>query len=597
MIGALIASLTPLPKYDTIVDSSCRQPILLRSESEGVSSDAKAQVAEAQRALAARKQLSLETNPYLAEAHGVDPDLYACHADKVKATLDGWKAGKVPNLSDALKEQLGFGALDVPGSAYSALPALEAPMSSAPVSRYLQGLGTTVEQRKPLATVTEVGFPLHQDPGDDDLFNHEDPPLGIVPLLTRGFSRPVMRPQQDRAFSCPGRGPMPPFITSHPRSRPFGVAQSSIAIREAAQLHARDPTARQRTSRKHAQPRLEQPPPKPENLPAGFEMPDKLPSPETAVGLLAQANRASERFASLSRAPQHASTCATPAVLGMDSTMAGTAADYIKDHPLIDPRGKPKSAAAATGSLLPPQGAAAPAPPGPSRAASPSIASKADSVAPTALPGAMQQLHKAVAEHKPAVATQPLSPSPPAQSPTVGNAAVPETVLRTDQARAVQANPPAATPVATIADQPVASPASTAPENAAAAVDAAGDDGASSPTDLQQGKANKQRPGRKQRRRLKDMAEAAKAEDEARKAVEATAKAEAEAEAAAKAVAEAAAKAKADAEEKARRAAEVVARQAAEAAALKAADELLASEEKAAQGVKCCYLCSSLCFS
>ena len=558
-----------------------------------LSADTEAQIAEAQRALDACKQSSLN-NPYLAEAIRSDPDFYARHSEKVKATLDDWKAGKVPNLSEALKEQITFGPVDVPGSAYSALPALEAPSSSAPVSRYLQGLGTTAEQRKPLATVTEAGFPLHQDPSDD-LFRHEDPTLGVMPLLThRGFHRRVMRPQQLRALSRPGRGPMPPFITSHPLSRPFGVAQSSLAIREVAQLRARDPAARQLTSRKHAQPRLEQPAPKPENLPAGFEMPDKLPSPETAVGLLAQANRASERFANLSRAPQPASTSAAPAVLGMEPAMAGTAAEYIKDHPLIDPRAKSRPAAAAQRSLLPPQGTAAPTPPRPSGAATPPIAPKADADAPTTSTGAVQRLRKAAAEHELAGAAQPLSPPPPAQSPTVGNAAVAETMLRTDQANATQAKSPAAAPVATVADQPAALPASVAPENAAAATDAASD-GASSPTDLQQGKANKQRPGGKQRRRLRDMAEAARAEAELIEAAEAKAKEKADIEAAAKTVAAAAAKAKADAEEKARLEAEAIARQAAEAAALKAADELLASEERAFEGMMFCYLCSSLC--
>ena len=147
----------------------------------------------------------------------------------------------------------------------------------------------------------------------------------------------AMRPLKARVLSRPGQGPVPLAVSVHPQARPFGVAQSSLAIREVAKLRAKEPMARLLISARHAPPRLANPEP---CLPEGFEMPEKLPSPETAAAMLAQANRAHQRYLNLSTQLENASTHASPAGLGADTATTGTAGEFIQDHPLIDPRAK-----------------------------------------------------------------------------------------------------------------------------------------------------------------------------------------------------------------------------------------------------------------
>lgn len=66
-------------------------------------------------------------------------------------------------------------------------------------------------------------------------------------------------------------------------------------------------------------------------------MPEKLPSPENAAALLAQANRAHQRYRKLTKWLVDESTYAPPAGLGASATATGTAGDFIKGHPLINP--------------------------------------------------------------------------------------------------------------------------------------------------------------------------------------------------------------------------------------------------------------------
>ena len=505
-----------------------------------------------------------------------DADLYAQQSEKVKSTLDDWRAGKITSLSEAIREKLNLGPYAEAASVctqLSRLPLETEAATSTSFGRYLHGLPCRPGQS--LATVNELGLPLHQDPSDeDDLFDQDDsPPLGTMPVLHRGITRPAMLPQKARVLSRPGRGPMPVPISVHPQSRPFGVAQSSLAIREAAQLRARDPTARQLMSRRHAPSRLE-PPPKPEpRLPEGFEMPDKLPSPETAEVLLAQANRASERFVNLPKQRQHASAYTSPAVLGADAAQAGTAADFIKDHPLINPRARARPGAAPQDNAATTTSVAAP---------------KADLGLPTAL------------AHRPAVEQEPAQlVSSSAQTLPQG---VPRAVaLPADSASSSSA---AADHAAGPSLDDWVSATSTAAEGIAAAPGHA-DDESSLAAGLQYGRAIKQRPGQKQRKRQREVAELRKAEDDAKADAEAEARKKAEAEAKvkaaeanAKAVEEAArAEAAAAAEARAKELEDARVKEAdarvkeadaaklkAEAVSLKAAEELLAAEEAAVQG-------------
>lgn len=486
------------------------------------------------------------------------PDQTAEVIQHVKSIVDDWRAGKVPSLNQAFTEQLGLGAL--PDLYQLRCPPLGTDIAT-PTSfgRYPSQPPMAAG---PLANVNEFGLPLHRDPSDDMLDQDMSPPLGIMPVFHRGM-RAAMRPIKARVLSRPGRGPMPLPISVHPQARPFGVAQSSLALREAAQLRAVDPTARQLVSRRHAPPRLEPPPKLEPCLPEGFEMPEKLPSPETAVTLLAQANRANERYLKLPKQPQNASQYAPPAVLGADGATAGTAADFIKDHPLINPRAKTNPAAA-------PQAIAAPA--------APIVAPKA---APS-LPPAPQQL---------------ASPARPGSS----SAQAPPQAASLPAAAAATSLPAGSTAPSTIATDPPLSAnqlpaASTVEEPTTAAVDNVEDDTAG----LQNGKPVKQRLGQKQRKRQREVAEQKKVEDDAKAAAEAARIRQAEAEAkevqAAEAKARAAEKAAKAAEEaqqaEAKRAEEARAEQAAaamrqaEAASFKAAEELLASEEAAVQGKK-----------
>ena len=519
---------------------------------------------------------NLARDPLLDEALKQNPDLYTQSAEKVKTTLDDWRAGRIPSLTEALREQLNLGALPAPDftSLQLACPLLETDAAaSTSFDRYL---GQTSRAGQSLATVTELGLPLHEDPSDDMLDQDSSPPLGIMPVFHRGMIRAAMQPTKARVLSRPGRGPVPLPISVHPQARPFGVAQSSLAIREAAQLKAKDPTARQLVSRRHGPPRLDLPL-KPEPcLPEGFEMPEKLPSPETAVTLLAQANRAHQRYLNLSKQPQNASQFAPPAVLGADAATAGTAGDFIKDHPLINPRAnKANSAAAPQAIAATPASAAAPA----TAAVLPSKGAQGLAVDQQLATHAAQQ----VSSPAQAPPQAPLAAAPTATLPA-GSATPPA---------AAAADPPSR------ADQPPA--ASPTEEAAAATADSIDDESAG----LQNGKAIKQRPGQKQRKRQKEIAELKKAEDDAKAVADGVANKKAEAEAKAKQEAEAKAKAaEAAAMAEAKKAEEAMAKEAAaaleeaEAASLKAAAELLASEEAAVQGKKskincCCIHCTT----
>lgn len=519
----------------------------------------RAQIEEARKILQDR---NLMRDPLIDDALKQDPDLYTQSAEKVKLTLDDWRAGKIPSLTEALREQLDLGVLPAPdfSSLQQACSHLD---TDAPASTsFGQSPG---QPPQCLTTATELGLPLHRDPSDDMLDQDSSPPLGIMPVIHRS-TRPAMQPTKARVLSRPGRGPMPLPITVHPQARPFGVAQSSLALRQAAH-RAKDPTARQLVAQRYAPPRLELAP-KPEHvLPEGFEMPEKLPSPKTAVTLLAQADRAQQRYANLAKQPQNASHFTPPAVLGADAARAGTAGDFIKDHPLVNPRARANPAAA-------PQPIAATAAPGP----------------PT------MGAQRLAVDQQPA--TQPVSSSAqatPQAAPFV--AAAPTATLPGGSAI-----PPAdATDAPSLADQQHA--ANTAEEAAAATADSVDDESAG----LQHGKAIRQRPGQKQRKRQKEIAELKKVEDDAKADAEAVAKQQADAEAKAKQeveakvaaaekeakAAEAAAKAEAEKAEEARAAEAAAVLQKREAASWKAAAELLASEEAAVQGKTSKFNCCS----
>ena len=508
---------------------------------------------------------SLLRDPILEVALNQYPDQAAEVIQQVKSIVDDWRAGKVPSLNQAFTEQLGLGALPDPYQLRCPPPGADI---ATPTS-FSQYPSQPPMAAGPLPNVHGL-LPLHRDPSDDMLEQDMSPPLGTMPVFHRGM-RAAMRPTKARVLSRPGRGPMPLPISVHPQARPFGVAQSSLALREAAQLRAMDPTARQLVSRRHAPPRLEPPPKLEPCLPEGFEMPDKLPSPETAVTLLAQANRANERYLKLPKQPQNASQYAPPAVLGADGATAGTAADFIKDHPLINPRANTNPAAA-------PQAIAAPA--------APVVAPKA---APS-LPPAPQQLAS------PAQPINSLAQTPPRAAPLPATA--PATSL-----------PAGSTAPSSVATDPPSSanqlPAASTAEEIAAAVDNVEDDIAGQ----QNGKPGKQRLGQKQRKRQREIAEQKKVEDDAKAAAEAERIRQAEAEAkevqAAEAKARAAEKAAKAAEEaqqaETKRAEEARAEQAAaamrqaELASFKAAEELLASEEAAVQGktpkLAPCHIC------
>ena len=190
----------------------------------------------------------------------------------------------------------------------------------------------TARAGQALAIDTELDLPHDEDHAADVSDQDNSPPLGIMPVWHKRVIRGAMRPTKARLLSCPGRGPVP-LPSVHPKARPFGVAYSSLALREAAKLKAKDPPARQLISARH-------PPPKAELcLPEWFEMPEKLPSPETAVALLAQANRAHQRYLKLAnRLEDDEITYAPAAVLGANAAAAGTAGDFIKGHPLISRR-------------------------------------------------------------------------------------------------------------------------------------------------------------------------------------------------------------------------------------------------------------------
>ncbi|KAL3140477.1 cAMP-dependent protein kinase catalytic subunit [Trebouxia sp. C0009 RCD-2024] len=455
-----------------------------------------------------------ESSPYWRrEAIGHDPALCARQAQLVKATLDDWKAGKVPSLADALREQLSCG----PELAHLSRPRRDTEAAaSTSLAQHLQGPPSRPAQS--LVTGPEL---QHQDPPDDLCHLYASPPLGHPEPVLRSTPahRPTMLPIKARVNSRPGRGAMPLPISVHPQARPFGVTQSSLAIREAAQLRARDPAAKHLRTYRLPSTRTER-----ASRLEGLEMPDQLSSLDIGPSLLAQG----EGF------PQHASTSASAAVLGIN---AGTSADHISGHAVCNPGAKAKAPAT-------PQ----------VNAATPAVATAPQ--ADAAQPGSSTALASAV--HVPSAAAAPAASLP-----------------------ADLATPPAVTPQdAAGPSWPAGLPATnTEAEGAAAPADNAEDD-ASLAAGLQHNKAIKQRkrPGQKQRKRLREMADLAKAEHSA-KAVAA-----AEAKAAAKAEAEAqrkeGARVQQAAEEKAKAAA---ARSEAEAASGKAVQELLAALDAEAE--------------
>ncbi|KAL3140458.1 cAMP-dependent protein kinase catalytic subunit [Trebouxia sp. C0009 RCD-2024] len=459
-----------------------------------------------------------ESSAYKREAMGHHPALCARQAELVRATLDNWKAGKVPSLADALREQLRCG----PGFAHLSRPRrhTEAAASTS-LAHHLQGPPSRPAQ--PLVTGLEL---QHQDPPDDLCHLYDSPPLGRPEPVLRSTPahRPTMLPIKARVNSRPGRGAMPLPISVHPQARPFGVTQSTLAIREAAQLRARDPTAkhlrtyRLPSTRTERASRLEHPL-------EGLEMPDQLSSSDIGPNLLAQG----KGF------PQHASTSASAAVLAMDAAEAGTSADHISGYAVCNPGAKAKAPAT-------PQVKAA----------------------------------------TPAVATAPQA-----------DAAQP--VTSTAQASAVHILSAAAAPAASLPAD-LATPPAVTPQDAAGPSFPAGLPATNTEAaGLQHSKALTQRPGQKQRKKLRAMADLAKAEDSAKAVAEAEAKAEAKVKAtqaaakeAAKAEAAAATAAEAQRKEEARvkQAAEEKAKAAAARLEAKATAQTAARKKRTKAGKK-----------
>lgn len=405
-----------------------------------------------------------------------------------------------------------------------------------------------------LSPVAESSSPAHPDPEVDTPERMDSPPLGSVPVWPplRGFNRPNLRPGKTRVSSRPGRGPVPVPSTTHPDARPFGVARSSLALREQAQLHAQNPGALLMAPR-HKQPAREP------------DRPEKLPSPEAAVNLLAQVHSAEKRFETTLPNGKLSIPAVIPAaaVLGADAVDKTLAAKFIKERTVAPSNAAPKSTKpTAKGSVPQPKSALPQVAPLPTIAEHPvTTAAATEPASDVAAALAVHKLKKAPGagvEAQPSRAAQPPTPATPASQllahfPREAQAnqdatADPSASAAQDSPASASASslatPAAAAPPASSSVAPAAASASAGQPEAHQAQAEPTAEGSltplgvdpESPTGEQDpiNKQGKQRMGKKQRQRLRQEMEAKAAEDEAKAAEEARIQAEKDAEQAAK---------------------------------------------------------------
>ena len=237
------------------------------------------------------------------------------------------------------------------------------------------------------------------------------PPLGSVPMLPglRTVQRPAMRPSKPRS-ARPGRGPVPVPSTTHPEARPYGVARSSLALREQAQLQAEQPGALLMPPRHKSA--------------SSDKSPEKLPTPEAAVNLLAQVHSAEKRFeTTLPNGKPPVPTVTAAAVLGADAVDQTIVAKFVKESALASQkpaRPDPKASKSAAQGSTPQAGSASPQAASHATVVEPPVAAVATTVSEPAADAVAPAARKA--KKVKAAGTQPSSSvaQPQAQALTAG---------------------------------------------------------------------------------------------------------------------------------------------------------------------------------
>ncbi|DBA71119.1 TPA: hypothetical protein ACH3X2_011529 [Trebouxia sp. C0005] len=476
------------------------------------------------------------------EVYNPSEEHTAAVAAAVKLGVEDFKSGRVANRSEAVRARvsevykrrdplLQFPKDRVPYQA----EASEGPSSAFDYRSSDQISPPPEVFKSSLPTVAEGSSVTHLDP-EVDIPDPLDlsPPLGSVPMLPglRGIQRPTMRPSKPRG-ARPGRGPVPVPSTTHPEARPYGVARSSLALREQAQLQVEQPGALLMPPRHKSA--------------SSDKCAEKLPTPEAAVNLLAQVHSAEKRFETTlpyGKPPIPIVTAAT--VLGADAVDQTMVAKFVKESALVPQNpAKPAFKSAAQGSI--PQAGLA-SPQAASHDTEPAVAAAAATVSEPAADAAAPAARKA--KKVKAAGTQPSSSvaQPQAQAPAASQPAGLPTQSPSD-ARAEQSGVPAATqpafkdqaapvPTAAVASAsaaPIAAvpSASSATATASSAVQPeahlvrpeAATEGSLSPPDADPSsptgeqasasKQGKQRMGKKQREKQRQEA-AAKALEDAR---------------------------------------------------------------------------------
>ncbi len=318
--------------------------------------------------------------------------------------------------------------------------ASEGPSSSSSAYRSSGQISPPPEVFKPsLPIVAEGSSVTHLDP-EVDIPDPLDlsPPLGSVPMLPglRGIQRPAMRPSKARD-ARPGRGPVPVPSTTHPEARPYGVARSSLALREQAQLQAEQPGALLMPPRHKSA--------------SSDKCPEKLPTPEAAVNLLAQVHSAEKRFeTTLPNGKPPTPTVTAAAVLGADAVDQTMVAKFVKENALVPQkpaRPAPKASKSAAQGSTPQAGSASPQAASLATVAEHPVAASATTASEPAAHVAAPAARKS--KKVKAAGTQPSSSvaQPQAQAPAASQPAGLPT-QSPSEARAEQSAAPAATPPA-----------------------------------------------------------------------------------------------------------------------------------------------------
>ncbi|KAL0038821.1 hypothetical protein WJX79_009210 [Trebouxia sp. C0005] len=282
------------------------------------------------------------------EVYNPSEEHTAAVAAAVKLGVEDFKSGRVANRSEAVRARvsevykrrdplLQFPKDRVPYQA----EASEGPSSAFDYRSSDQISPPPEVFKSSLPTVAEGSSVTHLDP-EVDIPDPLDlsPPLGSVPMLPglRGIQRPTMRPSKPRG-ARPGRGPVPVPSTTHPEARPYGVARSSLALREQAQLQVEQPGALLMPPRHKSA--------------SSDKCAEKLPTPEAAVNLLAQVHSAEKRFETTlpyGKPPIPIVTAAT--VLGADAVDQTMVAKFVKESALVPQNpAKPAFKSAAQGSI------------------------------------------------------------------------------------------------------------------------------------------------------------------------------------------------------------------------------------------------------